>query len=1257
MSATWEQQEREKGKAYANNILSLIRGPSQQQGSNSTTPGTGAFFPPPSSSNPLATQRNIPSTGGGIGGLLGSALDAASSGVGAGLGYIGQALDVGNKYATRPAGGALAKLSAELPEFFQGPTYRSFSDERKQNIENADSYTDAWNAMFEGHPVLETAAEVVADPLNLIGLGAVGKGAKVARMSPRVAALLDKPSAQVALRGAEAVDDLAGRAAALPITAPVKGVGAVAKRLPGSKQLLERVAKPSDAKQLVESVRLAERNLDEFSAAGGDIGNLQSIEGSRADTLRRGVEDAFIEDPSIALTLDDSNLANLLESVQNPDPLRMYQHEALRAAAGKVDLPKIARQRNIMGPAGNILNKPKRLQELDRFAASKDLSPSEQSYIRDLGLNDPNLPLSDPQFQTIPGTNPFTNAAIRRTQLPISASTDEVITEIGAMTNAPAQAQKEVLDIVQPAVTNNRRQFEVVNLFNNPDARENLAAAMMTVDPVERKLLVGEAFHSVNQKWSGWGVVHPFLAKLDNWTPNFALNRDPTGSTSRALAKTEKAAPVSDQVATFLEDMISSSTRMTKTEEGYQKGRNLIGNIIQNAYNKGAPIRRFDIDKYTIGDLNEAMPHLDPKAQKEVRKFLNAFGLKVDKKAGYTKQASAILKSEGLQKANLQYLQRESLLERWTAQEAKRLGVSWDKPPKFQHKIAKSIIRGWREQALLSIRYHGQNAADMTFKSAILGVNPLQGRSVWKMADDIYGMPIPDEVSVSRQNRLDSIVNPEFASGESVYRGLGTAGRPAAALVEMNRRLARGMEDTYRGAAYMNGFTEYVRDTIHPQFRDLLSRELDQINIPSAQRDALTTTLDTYGHEMSADLMRRSILTHTGDAEFAQSMADVWNRGLSEASTEGIRIANLVHFDVTDERQIEADLRLKDWVPFHFWATRNIPFYFQTFAQHPELMRGWESYNRATEEEREREGLTGRFRGTIEVNLPGVDGLLDAILGPGTFYFNPLVVMSIADQFKPRYTDDDQPAVGRILDEAGRFGVSPAPWVNIPLTALGIYGDQEAPNVLRHSGIIAAGTEQLFGTRIDLETPVRAGVNKAREIRGEPPYTLTESSFVDYYVKKRLAEMSVEQTGEPNDPQYVVAMSDPTHPLFQEALKQVRREQAFNDSVLGFMNPFPTKRLTDTEREVREDRKETEGLHYTQRRYLEETDDNLASTYSRSFGDARRAQINSGFAVDDYDSPVLERLPWFQLYLDWLKTQPEGADRSPDRFLALTKGL
>src|SRR5690606_15185626 len=96
--------------------------------------------------------------------------------------------------------------------------------------------------------------------------------------------------------------------------------------------------------------------------------------------------------------------------------------------------------------------------------------------------------------------------------------------------------------------------------------------------------------------------------------------------------------------------------------------------------------------------------------------------------------------------------------------------------------------------------------------------------------------------------------------------------------------------------------------------------------------DAMLDDISALGVMFSPENARDIALRHGASPHMASELATTWTRALDEASAIGAEFSVKVHFPIGDERVIEQKLHLKTWAPFHFWATRNLPFYLDTLA-------------------------------------------------------------------------------------------------------------------------------------------------------------------------------------------------------------------------------------------------------------------------------------------------------------------------------------
>lgn len=847
-------------------------------------------------------------------------------------------------------------------------------------------------------------------------------------------------------------------------------------------------------------------------------------------------------------------------------------------------------------------------------------------------INTGNLP------QSVDGPTTETLSPLRR-----DASTSEALNSVANSAGLQPGSTGEVFvkNLLTEHITENPTQFQAIEL-SSPRAAGMLADAMKAAEAGnddEARNLTIQAMRRINQQQLSFGMQHPRLKKL----MDVALPANKTllnTSGTRAFGRHDQGTTLADRELEILAEARTIPS-VVKVQEQQEKLAPLVEQTINDLANAGNPIPSYmsaGTDATTVGHILEASKFANANQKKVFDAYLKVFnGKRVDEQMTM-REAFA-----------------ETVVTKYHAAEAKRLGIPYDKAPTGLGKVWMNLTKGWREQALFSVRYHAVNALDLQVRSSIYGVNPTLGRAADRRAQR-WGMEIPHDIEIKgyEAEGLREGLNYDERAGPALGK-LPVIGKALDPAIRWNRKVSKLMENSARKA----GWAKTVEDHLQQQIMPRMGEEIDRVAITNAA--AIKEMLTLSEGNLSAQMLFDGVIAKGGSAEQATELSTLWSRGLNEASDRGREFSNAVYFNYSsDVRNIEETLRLYQFLPFHFWATRNIPFYLDTLAANPELARLWQTYDQISDDEREDFGLTQRVQGMLPIgNLP------DLLFGPGTGYFNPLVALSLADQTKPRYTPEDATGVGRLLNEAGRAGLGPAPWVVIPLTIIGAYGDRaEAPDPLRHSRLTGTVLENLG---LPTVAPVKSAVRGAQEfVTGKEQFTFTGSTYKDRAVATRLAEMSIEDGKGANHPEYVFAAADPKSPLFQKALADVNRSQ-LKQELYGFTSPLPLKMVRETEQAIRSDRMNLEqqyGGQIPPDAWQQLADQGVLGTgYSRFGGDARGRQVFAGFSALDgiprtrsalREQQTNEAFPFYAQYLLWLQTQPAGADTSVDAFTKAT---
>lgn len=162
---------------------------------------------------------------------------------------------------------------------------------------------------------------------------------------------------------------------------------------------------------------------------------------------------------------------------------------------------------------------------------------------------------------------------------------------------------------------------------------------------------------------------------------------------------------------------------------------------------------------------------------------------------------------------------------------------------------------------------------------------------------------------------------------------------------------------------------------------------------------------------------------------------------LDKAVYQSIGKTNSVLFDYVAKGDTEQLLRA--FAPFTTWQIRNPMFWAQIFARRPGVLSQAVRFLEASERQRQRYGLTDRFRKTFGFNLPSDIGPIPA----GYYGFNMTPLVSLFNQFRPPFevpdaypqTDSEFVNYMRKLLQYGRSaGLNLWPWINYPLELAGL---------------------------------------------------------------------------------------------------------------------------------------------------------------------------------------------------------------------------
>jgi hypothetical protein len=1215
---------------------------------------------------PLTSSVQPASDGGG----------GISGAIGEGAHVIGNILGATNKYLAKPILGGISRVEYSKP-VWEGLGLRHISstpEEQAHQIRTADSLTHAYKAraktMNFGEKLL---AEVIADPTTW-ATGGVGE----ALAGSESAAKFLGPTNQLRVQLGQ---DVLNRIQGAPIEGPLKAAKFLLTKSralkPGEKAAfqLERRTLPGVAE---EALGKGATTLDVFHLRGSLL--------KRQTEQLRGIINDYASNPATASeaenlievssgsgrAVDVRQLSDLFEKMESTEPAypivrdemisRGYlvpqytpasvtmsgiynQSQPLTMSAPGIGDAVLKLQSgdptwighltktNAAGQPRIQLNKVKTIWEhMQTLPDPKVMDP--QNLVQQF------LDSSGHRISTAASTNYIKtpqlthdlihgfNFQARREQVAAAQNTitGAVQERAQAVGNAPyAQAVTQML--LENVGGENPTHFQAAILFRDPRFQPILDRAISAATPEEARNATGELLTTLNQRNSAFGVVHPWGWKqINRLLPKTSRNIDPTivgGAGVDVLGGI-----INDNGIRTLEQA-RALPEITKFNQAWADQYNEIRTIL---------------DKYTTNPLNDMTSAqdlwnyvdngviTDAQDAAKVKRFLKTYEMTpeaVQKTNALAQRLRRPSNITDLSKLTLQQAYLSNLMDAHFADLAVKYGIN---QKNFDASLARTmgnwIPRAWREQALLSPRYHIMNVMDMTVKSLLHGVNPLKlaGSSTQLAADlgqqhppasvlmrgDIYSDPSSPIAALS-QGVINSVPGAP-APPPSTFRGVLNAVRsvgphdPTTALGQiganneggvlnaignvgdrvglLNKKSAHFIEDNFRLSAWRAQTVDALQNA---KFSFL--NTIKQIEPGRAGVDAATAleklgdkNLGTLGINYSPEVVYDSLIRHGGSAESASKAASLWSNLVNQASQQGADLANKVHFNFDQTYAFEEALHLRTWLPFHFFATRNLPFYLETVAANPQLLHLMYDYHQLSADEKNQLGLPDTINNMVSA---GHDSFLNLLFGPGRIMVNPLVAIALMDQtkninqaFDPSIPNQGSGILGKVGGLNTRLqavGMGLAPWVNIPLDVLGgltggsAYGPgNEQSDVIRLSAPIGALTNfaaRAVGhpnTRISPDaTLIQPALNRIREITtGTKRETNTGTLREDRAIADRIAEMSVEQTGQARNPDYIAASKDPTSSIYQQARQQVEA-QMNRDALLGMVNPFPTKRVTD----------------------------------------------------------------------------------------------
>jgi hypothetical protein len=318
-----------------------------------------------------------------------------------------------------------------------------------------------------------------------------------------------------------------------------------------------------------------------------------------------------------------------------------------------------------------------------------------------------------------------------------------------------------------------------------------------------------------------------------------------------------------------------------------------------------------------------------------------------------------------------------------------------------------------------------------------------------------------------------------------------------------------------------------------------------------------------------------------------EDLADQWSESVEKARLRSIVGMNEIMFDYSRKSNFERHTEFL--APFTTYQYRSIPFFAMEAATNWKIPRFFDLYDRYSEMERERRGLSERFKGTVPV--PFQEQLQErGILPEGYFAMDPKQLMlwqgTVGAPFEsPGEQQMEGPlrTARQVATAPEQVGVRYWPWIQAPLEMAGVYGPRETGRMpWQIGGMPSRVFPQLEEplTRLRGARPVQAyqrgGMPEVWQDLAKTMSTPSRENWVrSYYISTELAGMA--QRGEITVEEAREAQYNPTSPVYQQAAQQYDKTQR-GISLARTVTPFGIKYAGPGELALRGAREEGAAL-------------------------------------------------------------------------------
>ena len=393
-----------------------------------------------------------------------------------------------------------------------------------------------------------------------------------------------------------------------------------------------------------------------------------------------------------------------------------------------------------------------------------------------------------------------------------------------------------------------------------------------------------------------------------------------------------------------------------------------------------------------------------------------------------------------------------------------------------------------------------------------------------------------------------------------------------------------------------------------------------------------------------------------GERLLARQLGFAWMDQIERGVRFGLEETNRVNYDYL--RRTVGDQILSFFFKYHFWASRNLPFYLEEFLRHRAVYLTWLRWLRLVGEEKREGKRPGRVGAAVKV----WDGIL---FGQHLqAYLDLWDLISVASQVTPDEVFG-QTLYDQLTQAVGHFGTSP----NFDIALLAsLLGYDTRPSLPSPAGWLTQTTRSLgigeWGPAGSLVRGVRSRTSGVLPgSRKIDETTISGDPILDRLIWRELIILAVERTGQADNPRYQAALATPDDPLYQEAKARVLARLRL-EGLASEVSPLRLSLESGEEQQLREAQARAgwSDLPWDARRPLVAYGSPLAwSVFLPQ--DGREAQIRSaqalltlarikGMASEVDQADLLNRYPWYGAYEVWRRSRPVGADRSVGTFLS-----